>query len=390
MTIREFREKVNLRLYSSKKTVTLIQRSIVALVSITAFATLIYYYGFPQTEESKDTLISIFKFSFGVYIVNYLLKIIYDFEPRSFIKRTWFEGLLMLLLIIEGVSYNFFDNLILTSFFNQFGIEVTTYTNLLIQIYFLVVVMYEGGKSSNILPKIKLHPSNIFMASFLVIILSGTGLLMLPEMSVASSGMNMIDALFMSTSATCVTGLATIDISTFLTFKGQVVLLLLMKLGGINIIAFGSFIALAAKFGMGIRQHSVLEDFINKDNLFSAKGMLQKIIVWSFAIEIIGLVAYYLSWDLKIPFDNTGDKVFYSIFHSVSAFNNAGLTLFPEGFSDEMVRDNFMVHNIASVQMFLGALGFIAIFDIFRWTQIKERIKYPWKNYSLSTKISLY
>lgn len=390
MTIREFREKVNLRLYSSKNAVTIIQRSIVALVSLTAFATLIYYYGYPQTEDSRETLISIFKFSFGVYIVNYIIKIIYDFEPSTFIKRTWFEGVLMLILVIEGISYNFFDTLILTSFFHQFGIEVTSYTNLLIQLYFIAVVFYEIGKSSNILPKIKLHPSNIFMGSFLIIILVGTGLLMLPEMSIASNGLNFIDALFMSTSATCVTGLTTVNVADFFTFKGQFIIMILIKLGGLNIIIFGSFIALASKFGLGIKQHSILEDFIDSNNIYSAKGILAKIILWSISFEIIGTIAYYLCWDLTVPFNSNGDRFFFSIFHSLSAFNNAGFSLFPNGFQDELVRDNFAIHNIAAAMIFIGALGFVAIFDIFRLSQIRERIKYPWKHFTLSTKISLY
>lgn len=389
MTIREFREKVNLSLYSSKKTVTRIQRVIMAVVTITTFGALIYYYGFPQTVESKSTLIDIFKISFGVYIVNYILKYIYDFEPVNFFRRTWFEGLLMLILLVEGISYNLFGTLLLSSFFENIGIDITSYSNVLIQLYFLVVAFYEAGKSTNVLPKIRLHPSNIFMISFVIIIMVGAVLLMLPEMSRTASGLDFVDALFMSTSATCVTGLATVDMHSFLTFKGQFVILMLIKLGGLNVIVFGSFIALASKFGMGIKQHSVLEDFMNKDTILSAKGILKKIIIWSFVIELAGVISLYLSWKPGL-YESDSQKLFSSIFHSVSAFNNAGLSLFPQGYSGEGLETNFAVHNITTVLMFLGALGFVAIFDIFDWGKIRERVKSPWKSYTLSTKIALY
>ena len=389
MTIREFREKVNLSLYSSKNAVTLIQRIVMALVTLTAFGTLIYYYGFPQTAESKNTLIEIFKISFVVYIINYVLKYIYDFEPVNFFKRTWFEGVLMFVLIIEGISYNLFGTLLLSSFFDNLGIDITAYSNVLIQVYFLVVAFYEAGKTTNVLPKIRLHPSNIFMISFVIIILVGTAMLMLPEMTLATSEIDFVDALFMSTSATCVTGLTTVNVANFLTFKGQLVILLLVQLGGINIVAFGSFVALASKFGMGVRQHSVLEDFMNKGNVLSAKGILKKIIVWTLTIEFIGAVLLYFSWDPGMYKDASG-KLFSSVFHSISAFNNAGVSTFPQGYFTEGVRTNFIVHNISAILMFLGALGFVAIFDIFDWKKIKERVNSPWKKFSLGTKIALY
>lgn len=389
MTIREFREKVNLSLYSSKGVVTIVQRIIMALVTLVTFGALIYYYGFPQTIESKTTLIDIFKFSFGVYIFNYILKYIYDFEPYNFFKRTWFEGLLMLILVVEGISYNLFGTLLLSSVFENIGIDITTYSNVLIQIYFLVVAFYEAGKATQVLPKIRLHPAVIFISSFLIIILAGAGLLMLPEMTNAINGLNFTDAIFMSTSATTTTGLATVDVADFLTFKGQLIMVILVKLGGLNVIVFGSFLALASKFGMGVKQHSVVEDFMNKDSLFSAKGILKKILIWSLLIETTGVLLLYFSWEPEL-FDSYTEKLFSSVFHSVAAFNNAGLSTFSKGYDTAVIEDNYMVHNITTALMFLGALGFVAIIEIFDYRKIKDRIKQPWKSLSFGTKIALY
>lgn len=391
MGIQEFREKVNLRLYTSKGLVNKIMKTAVFVASITAIATLVYYYGFPQTESSKVLLINIFKGTFLIYIGNYFVQFIYDFEPLTFLKRTWIEGLVMLFLIVEGISYNLFDHLLLTSFFENFGFDkVGEYSNLLIQLYFLVVVWYEIAKGSNILPKLKLNPSGLFLGIFLVIMSAGAGLLMLPEMTTIEGGMSFVDALFTSTSAATVTGLSVQDTANFFTFKGQFIILLLIKLGGLNVIAFGSFIALFSKFGVGVKQHSVIEDFFNKGNLMSARGMLAKVIIWSIFIEAIGTLIIFFAWTDSIAFRSVGDKLFSSIFHSVSALNSAGFSLFSDGLYEDGVRDNYLVHNILCVLLFLGAIGFMAIFDLFSIKRIRERIKMPWKKMQFATKISLY
>jgi trk system potassium uptake protein TrkH len=392
MSIRSFREWVNLRLYNSKTNVLRGFRGIIFFVSITSLISLVYFYGFPQTDYSRALLINVVKFSFAFYILNFFVKFLYTFEPKVFLKENWFEAGLMLFLVIEGVSDNLFDFLILTKLGISLGIHnMAHYTTLFIQFYFLIVILLQITRSSgNILPNIKVHPSNVFIFSFLLIIFGGTAMLMLPEMTTIQGSMNFLDALFTSTSASCVTGLIVEDTATFFTFKGQLVILILMKLGGLNIIAFGSFIALASKFGLGVKQHSVIEDFVNKDSVMSAKGMLGRVIIWSFAIEFIGSLLLYLSWGDNIPFKTVGDKLFVSIFHSFSAFNNAGLSLFTDGFYNGYVRDNYLVHNIITLLVFLGALGFMTIFDVFGIRKIRNRIKHPWKQLEFSSKISLY
>jgi Trk-type K+ transport system membrane component len=98
----------------------------------------------------------------------------------------------------------------------------------------------------------------------------------------------------------------------------------------------------------------------------------------------------FLSWSDNIPFKSIGDKWFFSIFHSFSAFNNAGFSMFTDGLYNEAVRENYLAHNVITALVFLGALGFMAIFDIFDIQRIRERAKYPWKHISFSTKIALY
>lgn len=391
MGFKSFREKVNLFLYDTKNVVLKTGRFLNLLVSLFMIGVLVYYYGFDHSPEEREQLLFFVKGSFAFYILHYLTRLIYDFDPGEFLRRTWFEGFLMLILVVEGIAYNFFDVLLLEAIFQRLGFtSFSDLSTIFIQVYFFSVVWIELSRLGPVLPKFKLHPSVIFIASFIAIILVGTGLLMLPEMTAPDGGMNFIDALFTSTSATCVTGLMVEDTPNFFTFKGHVVLLLLIKIGGLNIIAFGSFLALASKFGVSVKQHDSMEDFVNKGARLSARGMLTKVIIWSTGIEVIGMLLMQVFWDEAIPFKSVGDKWFNSLFHSVSAFNNAGISLFSGGLGDPLVANNYYIHWVVTILVFFGALGMMAIFNLFDPKELRDRMKHPWKRISFSTKIALY
>lgn len=384
-------ERINIFLYDTRKTVSRALKIGTLLVSVTALSVLVYYYGFPQTQASGELLLNIIKGTFGFFIVNFAIKTLYATDSLSFLRKNWFEAFIMLVLTVEGFSDIFFDTLIIERFFVNLGfISFSSFSALFVQIYFLVLVITNLGKPSDLLPNVKMHPANIFILAFLSLILGGTFMLMLPEMTTVAGSMNFIDALFTSTSATCVTGLAVEDTATFFSFKGHMVILVLIQLGGLNIIAFGAFLALAAKFGLGIKQHSVIEDFVNRDVSINAVKTLGKIIRWSLMIELVGAALLYLTWSSEIPFTSTGDKIFSSIFHSVSAFNNAGLSTFTDGLFNPAVRTNYLPHLIVTVVVFFGALGFMSIFDLFDPARLRERMNKPWRHIDFSTKISLY
>ncbi|MFM7701022.1 MAG: potassium transporter TrkG, partial [Bacteroidota bacterium] len=123
---------------------------------------------------------------------------------------------------------------------------------------------------SNSVVTVRLKPAATLMVSFIVLIGIGTGLLMLPQMSHMPRSLPFTDALFTSVSATCVTGLSTIDVGSALTFKGQCVLLALIQLGGIGILTFATFFALFLKKGVGISHQAMIKDFMSEESLFDA------------------------------------------------------------------------------------------------------------------------
>lgn len=391
MTFNEFREIGNIYLYKSKAKNLGVLKILNLFVSFTALITLTIYYGFPHTVQGDVNMMTVIRYSFGFYISHYLIKFIYDFHPWEYLKKTWFEGVVMFILIIEGASHIMTGELLFVPLLEKLSISSGEDISLIfIQGYFFIVIIAELTRKGSVIPKIRMHPAVIFILSFLGIISVGTLLLMMPEMTSSGNGMDALDALFTSTSATCVTGLMVEDAMHFFTFKGQIVILALIQLGGLNVIAFASVLALAARFGVSVRQHDVIEDFVNKDNFLSGKGTLGRVVIWCLGIEAIGAIALGVVWSSDIPFSGVSDRIYSSIFHSVSAFNNAGITLFTGGFTHPWVSTNWLAHWIITALVFAGALGTVALFDIFDPTRLRRRLIYPWKTIGFATKIALY
>jgi Trk-type K+ transport system membrane component len=391
MTLNEFRERANIFLYGHKEQALFIGKFLNVIVSLLGLLTMVYYYGYPHTPEEKIVLIEIIKGSFAYYVFHYLLRFVYDFHPLEFLKRTWIEALMMFILVIEAISYNFFDVLLLEYIFKSLGIVgFSDFSVLFIQGYFFTVLIVELQRSTNIIPRFKVHPSYVFIAIFLILMVGGALLLIMPEMSTVPGGVPFLDALFASTSAATTTGLMVSDTPITYTFKGQVVLLILIKLGGLNLITFGSFIFLASRVGIQVKQHDLIEDFVNKSNFLSADGLVRKTLIWTSAIELTGALMLYFSYDSKVPFGTTGDKIFNCLFHSISAFNNAGISVFSNGFFNEYIRFSYFSHWVLMLLIFFGSLGMLPIYDLFDLKNLRDRLKFPWKRISFSTKISLY
>lgn len=390
--IRDFREKANIFLFSSKVRMLSLFRGTGLLVSLAAFTLIILYYGFPVTDEQVDLIFKLIQASFGFYILHFWVRFTYDFHPKEFLKKNWLEFTMICILMIEGVSKNFFDFLLLEKIAQAFGMpSITDFSFIFAQVYLFITATVDISRKSFLNSvNFKVHPSYLFISTFFLIIAIGSGLLMLPEMTTMEGSMPFIDAFFTSTSATCVTGLAVNDVSQYFTFKGHFVILMLIKLGGLNIIAFGTFMVLFSKFGFSAKHHEVIEDFVNKDSLLSSKGLLGKIVLISIGLEIIGAVIFYNLWNPEIVFESSGDKIFHSIFHSVSSFNNAGLSTFSNGFYNEYVKHSYLIHLISAVLIFFGSIGFTTLLEMVEPKQLRERMSYPWKQLSTGSKISLY
>ena len=390
MTWQSFRERANVWLYDSKERVLGTFQWLTLLVNLSALSVLAIYYGYEHDAETSASLFDVVKFSFGFYVLHYLVRVLYHFHPTTFLKETWAEGVVMAVLLVEGVGDLLWGSPPLGQGLAVLMPSIGDFSTFLVQGYLFVAVLMEWMRPGSRLPRVRLHPAVIFILSFVLLIVVGTWLLSMPLMSTVEGGMPFVDAFFTATSATCVTGLMSVDTMTYFTSKGHWVLLFLIQLGGLNFIAFGSFLALASKFGVAVKQHDVIEDFVNSDSLLGSSGTLGKVVAWCLGLEALGAVALMALWSPEVAFNSLGDRIFSSVFHSVSAFNNAGITLFTDGLAHPWVATNWLVHWVITVLVFLGALGMVAMFDLFDLRKLRERMVQPWKTISFPAKIALY
>lgn len=386
--IDKIREYINIRLYRHKNYVLIGLRAFSFLVSLLAIGTIIYFHGFPVTPESQKFTVLVIKLSFTFYVLKYLLKIFYHFHPIEFIKANSFEGFILLLVLLDGLaSFIVGDSVVKTIFIKMGMPNMTVYYGLFIQFYFLIIIAIEVGKASQKIAIFKLGPSALLSFSFILLILGGAGLLMLPEMTV--NGIRWIDALFTSTSACCVTGLTSVDTATCFTFKGKTIIMMLIQFGGLNILSFATFFATFYKNAAGLRYQSLLKDLISTDKLSNTRSLLRKIFLFSIVIELIGAALIFITWPTELSFSSTGQKVYYSIFHSISAFNNAGFALFTDNIFDISIRHAYNLQLVIAGLIFFGGIGFIVLEDMFGFNSIRKRREIKWKKLLVHSRVAL-
>lgn len=389
--VNAFRERVNIRLFDSRDKVLRDLRTAGVLISSLTILVLIYYHGFKLELEERAVVEFTIKFSIGFYLIKYIIEFIYSFSPIQHLKETKWEGILMAFLFLNILSINLFDTEIMSFVGTVLGVEaLDAFFLLFIQGYFLLIVFLELGKASTVLPFSNLSPPALLALSFIILIFIGSGLLMLPQMTASGESMPFFDALFMSISASCVTGLQVVDTATYFSFKGQFLIMLLFQLGGLNIISFATFFAIFTKKGIGIRHQSLIQASYSDESLTSSAELFRKIIRFTFQIELIGTILIFFTWGSNMNFDSLGQRLFYSIFHSISAFNNAGFSLFTNGMMEGPIHNSYMLHTVIATILIFGGLGFGTIRDLFTLRQVRERMKKPWKRLSLGSKVSLY
>lgn len=386
------REKILLFVYQNKEPVLRGLSWLRTIASLLALAIFLYYYGFPHPPERLILLVAVTKSIFGFFVLSYIIRVVFAIHSWQYIRNSLFEAALIVLLLVDIVSVFLFGFNALENLFLSLNVEnFTPFYILFIQSYLLLLVGLEVTKVSTNITSVKLKPATTFIYSFLLLLLIGTGLLMLPEMTTAKGSMPFIDALFTAVSAACVTGLTVVDTQTYFTFKGHMVILLLFQLGGIGILTFATFFALFLKKGVGISHQAMIRDFMSEDSLFNAKGMLQQIIIFTLLIESIGAFLIYLVWDVNAPFyDDAGEMIFQSVFHSISAFCNAGFSLMSGGLNEDYLQNAYILHIIIGIIIIFGSLGFPAMRDIFGINNIRARMAAPWKRWKLSTRIAVW
>ena len=207
----------------------------------------------------------------------------------------------------------------------------------------------------------KLRPALVIAVSFLAVIAAGAVVLCLPVSSSNGTFTNFLDAYFTANSATCVTGLVTLDTGTHFSFFGQLVILLLIQIGGLGHMTFSTYMVLLFRRKMFITEKLTVQQALNVYSSRDVLGVLKKIFRIVFVIEGLGAAVLFLRW---LPELGLFKAAWYGIFHSVSAFCNAGFAL-PPGFANLSAYKTDIVVNLTVTSLIiLGGLGFLVLADI--------------------------
>ncbi|WP_260871843.1 TrkH family potassium uptake protein [Bacillus sp. X1(2014)] len=215
---------------------------------------------------------------------------------------------------------------------------------------------------------VRLHPAQILVIGFGGLILLGTFLFMLPIATYEEGrGLSFIDALFEATSAVCVTGLAVVDTGTTFTLFGEIVLLCLIQIGGWGFMTTGILLFIILGKKIGLKERLLLQDSLNVFSLSGVVNLVKRIIFITFIVELIGAVTLAIRWSFDMPLRKA---IYYGIFHSISAFNNAGFGLESENLS-KWVGDPTI--NIMITFLFItGGIGFTVILDLFHKRSLRK------------------
>ncbi|WP_223635028.1 TrkH family potassium uptake protein [Planococcus sp. 4-30] len=205
--------------------------------------------------------------------------------------------------------------------------------------------------------RITISPPLVISGSFLFLILAGTLLLKLPFAT--TRPISWTDALFTATSATTVTGLSVFDPGTVLTGFGEVVLLVLIQCGGIGLMTFAVAILILFRKKVGLQNRIYLQESLTQNTIGGIVRLVKLILTFALTVETVAAVLLTIYW---IPEFGFKDALNYSVFHVISAFNNAGFSLFPDNLMS--FAGDPLVNVLISSLFIIGGIGFTVVMDI--------------------------
>jgi trk system potassium uptake protein TrkH len=222
-------------------------------------------------------------------------------------------------------------------------------------------------------------PPRILVIGFSLIILLGSGLLMLPFSHVGEEAPRFIDALFTATSATCVTGLVVVDTGTYWTTAGQLIILAMIQIGGLGFMTMATLFAIALKRRISLKERLVLQEAFNQTSIEGIIRLVRKVVLYALTIELVGAILFSIRFMFDMP---AGEAIYKGIFHGVSFFNNAGFDVMGDYRSLVDYVGDPLVNIVTMLLIILGGLGFVVLSDL-------VEIRNPKRKLSLHSKVVL-
>lgn len=235
-----------------------------------------------------------------------------------------------------------------------------------------VVFLIELSKRTLIFDNFYFNPTILFVISFLGLILIGTVLLMHPRATIQEE-LSFSEALFMSTSAVCITGLSVVDISTNFSLFGQTIVMVLIQVGGLGIMTFTGFFGYFFSGGLSFKNQLMFGELLDENKLNAVISTLLKIIFITFLFEFIGAVFIYFTLDQEV-FGNQSDRLFFAAFHAISSFCNSGFSILPDGIANVNYRYNYSFQIALTLLFILGGLGFSTVYNFYTFSKNKLKL----------------
>jgi trk system potassium uptake protein TrkH len=279
---------------------------------------------------------------FCAYVFDALLNFYYTYPKKRYLRENWLDLFVFIPFLLSLVTA-------------RGGVGIIAARNVAI----LIKTFTRTRKFAGLVRGVRLRTPQVIALSFVGTILIGTLLLTFPAATTDGRGTTFVDALFTATSATCVTGLIVRDTPVYFSTFGQMVILVLIQLGGIGIMSYSAFLALLfGRFTFG--QRSMMQEMMEEER--NVLGMIFYVFRMTFTIEIIGAIVLFLRW--IFVYRNFMYTLYLSVFHSVSAFCNAGFSLFSNSL-ERYIADPVVNITIMAL-IILGGIGFIVVYEVSR------------------------
>jgi trk system potassium uptake protein TrkH len=248
--------------------------------------------------------------------------------------------------------------------------HVGTFTEKKLILFFGIVILFvtEVSHILRFIYKRGANPALLFVGSFATFIIIGGFMLLLPNAT--TNNIDPVDAFFTSASAVCVTGLIVVDTATAFTLTGQVIILILIQMGGLGIMTFAGMISFLVTGSVSFQNQLALRDMLSSNRMSNVISFISRVVIVTITFEAIGAFMIYGSLSDGM-FNSESEKVFFSVFHAISAFCNAGFSTLSDGLYDGTVRFDYGLHWVIAILIMLGGMGFPVVFNIFTFLRIK-------------------
>lgn len=350
----------------------------------------------------------------GVFIAAHTISI--SSKPAPFLSKELFISIKNIFVyfipfvVLSGavINYKFncrsledffrryiFTLVVLIPLFLTFGDTEFTYWLSIVHLFSAILSLYDTNPHRRKLPlkrkskfnfrfiqKIQFKPTQTVIISFIGLILIGSLLLSLPISSMQGKSIKFVDALFMATSATCVTGLSTLSLVDNFSSFGQIVILILIQIGGLGFMTLSSTMTILLGKSFAKKDQLVMQNILDISSLEELYSMITDIVRFTFLIELVGGIL--LTFAFYLENYDFGQSLYYGFFHSISAFCNAGFALFNT--SLENFKHNGLINSVVCVLIILGGIGFIVIKEIKLMIYRKRKVR----DMSTHTKIVLF